>query len=561
MMLAAALSIASITTGDAAFVAPAITPTALTKTSATMMASRSERASWRLSAKKSDTNNGGLLSQLFPSVPDNPTQKSQLEKNVATLCTTLGFSALFLTNPLIPHLPFSHELASANAEDELYAKYGGKGLDTSLVDKDCLIDKCSLQAKACLQDDPDCRKGLTCTAKCLGDNACITGCFARYGNPNLDGLLKCTIEDNECIKIAILEGGADKLGEEPASPAPTVKRFDLATMEGTWYKVAGYNPNYDCYACQRNTFSAPEGGIVDGLNDKLDAMPNGNIRIPTGGLLGGALGQIGADRLQVDVEFSMPRMLEDGSPPPPSGVRESSDSGLQSVLYNQYSTHETMVFDNTGGMDMDLLLGKKGEERLYSRTAHSEGEMFGLKFWENWYIIGENDPGQDEFKFVYYNGKTRQNTYDGAFVYSRSRNLSPSAMEKVYQIAADANMNPDQFCKINNGCFEGAENAKNQPLIKDREGLGSPSNPFRGILASTKVSEFFGVESVAAEPTLPTTTIANDYLKQPTGSVANSNRPWWKEVGDYLENPRRHFELMDSLRTDMDWPEYIKNRN
>lgn len=101
----------------------------------------------------------------------------------------------------------------ANAEDELYAKYGGKGLDTSLVDKECLVNRCSLQAKACLQDDPDCRKGLTCTAKCLGDNACITGCFARYGTPNLDGLLKCTIEDNECIKVAILEGGGDAYGK------------------------------------------------------------------------------------------------------------------------------------------------------------------------------------------------------------------------------------------------------------------------------------------------------------------------------------------------------------
>lgn len=199
------------------------------------------------------------LRNLF-SVPQDPSQKYDLEKAVSTFFTTVGFSALFLTNPLLPHLPMSPTLSSANAEDELYAKYGGKGLDTSLVDKECLMNKCSLQAKACLQDDPDCRKGLTCTAKCLGDNACITGCFARYGTPNLDGLLKCTIEDNECIKVAILEGGADAygtllylyfafqhcfifsnyivfliLGQEPKSPAPTVRNFNLASMEGTWY--------------------------------------------------------------------------------------------------------------------------------------------------------------------------------------------------------------------------------------------------------------------------------------------------------------------------------------
>jgi hypothetical protein len=117
----------------------------------------------------------------------------------------------------------------ANAEDELYAKYGGKGLDTSLVDKECLVNKCSLQAKACLQDDPDCRKGLTCTAKCLGDNACITGCFARYGTPNLDGLLKCTIEDNECIKVAILDGGGDAYGELQQRPRFTFTIFCACT--------------------------------------------------------------------------------------------------------------------------------------------------------------------------------------------------------------------------------------------------------------------------------------------------------------------------------------------
>jgi hypothetical protein len=162
--------------------------------------------------RSKDESASSSLRQLF-SVPSDPIQKYNLEKSVSTFFTTVGFSALFLTNPLLPHLPLSPTFSSAHAEDELYAKYGGKGLDTSLVDKECLVNKCSLQAKACLQDDPDCRKGLTCTAKCLGDNACITGCFARYGTPNLDGLLKCTIEDNECIKVAILEGGGDVFGE------------------------------------------------------------------------------------------------------------------------------------------------------------------------------------------------------------------------------------------------------------------------------------------------------------------------------------------------------------
>ena len=246
------------------------------------------------------------------------------------------------------------------AENELSAKYGG-GLDTSLVDQTCLVDKCSLQAKACLADDPSCRKGLTCTAKCLGDNACITGCMARYGDKNLDNLLKCTIEDNECIKVAILDGGADKYGEEPRAPGRTVQNFDHKTLEGAWYKVAGYNPNYDCYACQRNTFAIPE-------KDSNNMFVSNN-------------------KLDMDVEFSMPHLLPDGSPPPPSNVREllqfNEDDGAllgsQSIGLNDYSTHETMVFDNVQSpVDALLRKDKNGQELTYARTAHSEGEMFGL---------------------------------------------------------------------------------------------------------------------------------------------------------------------------------------
>lgn len=409
----------------------------------------------------------------------------------------------------------------AFAENELSDKYGGKGFDTSLVDQTCLVDKCSLQAKACLADDPSCRKGLTCTAKCLGDNTCITGCMAQYGDKNLDNLLKCTIEDNNCIKIAILDGGADKFGEEPRPPAPTVRNFNLNSMEGAWYKVVGFNPNYDCYACQKNTFSNPNSGGLLGAN----FFGSGNN-----------------DKLQLDVQFSMAKMMSDGTPPPPTNERESikirEEDGLQygsrAIGFSEYKTQETMVFDqpkDAKSQFANLVLGKGDQKATYQRTAHSEGEMFGLKFWENWYVIGENDPGTPEFKFVYYNGKTRQNTYDGAFVYSRSKELGPDAMKKVHQIAFDADMNPDQFCKIRNGCF------------KDEEPLGTKSNPFRGIIASTKVSQFLGVEPVAAETATKIESILAPEIK----------RPWWQEVGDYIEDPHQHFRAMDSIRQNMDW--------
>lgn len=246
----------------------------------------------------------------------------------------------------------------AFAENELSEKYGGKGFDSSLVDQTCLVDRCGTQAKACLADDPSCRKGLTCTAKCLGDNSCITGCMARYGNKNLDNLLKCTIEDHECIKVAILPGGSDRFGEEPRAPGPTVRNFDYKSMEGTWYKVVGYNPNYDCYACQRNTFASPQ-------QDGMTPVAN--------------------DRLNMGVEFSMPHLMPDGSPVPPRNVRESifvkDDAmfGSKSIGLNEYETNEVMVFDKQSNPNTNLVVNKGSENEVsYSRTAHSEGEMFGL---------------------------------------------------------------------------------------------------------------------------------------------------------------------------------------
>ena len=273
--------------------------------------------------------------------------KKKVEKLVSTIAVTAGISASIILSP-------------AHAENELSDKYGGKGFDSSLVDQTCLVDKCSLQAKACLKDDPDCRKGLTCTAKCLGDNACITGCMARYGDSNLDNLLKCTIEDNNCIKVAILDGGADKFGEEPRPPAPTVRNFNMKAMEGQWYKVVGFNPNYDCYACQKNTFSIPDEG--QGF-----FKPN--------------------NQLEVDVRFSMPRMMPDGTPPPPTNEREKiftreTDGlmyGSQSIGFNDYQTRELMVFDKASDPLMNVVLGKgTNNEQSYARTAHSEGDMFGL---------------------------------------------------------------------------------------------------------------------------------------------------------------------------------------
>ena len=86
------------------------------------------------------------------------------------------------------------------------------------------------------------------------------------------------------------------------------------------------------------------------------------------------------------VEFSMPHLMPDGSPLPPKNVRESilvkNDvmTGMKSVGLNDYSTNEVMIFDKVGDASGNKLVMNEGKvnEASYSRTAHSEGEMFGL---------------------------------------------------------------------------------------------------------------------------------------------------------------------------------------
>lgn len=143
-------------------------------------------------------------------------------------------------------------------------------------------------------------------------------------------------------------------------------------------------------------------------------------------------------------------------------------------------------------------------------------------------------------------------------MYSRTKELSPESMKKVYKIAKDAGMNPDQFCRIRNGCF------RDETVIKEPEsGLGSPTNPFRSILASTRISQLLGVEPVAARDMVRRGTPTAKEL-QPlaisSSETTGAKRAWWYNVGDYLENPHRHFQVMDELRVTMEWPEDVTSQ-
>jgi hypothetical protein len=40
---------------------------------------------------------------------------------------------------------------------------------------------------------------------------CSTGCFAKFGSPQLDGLLSCSVEKNDCVQVP----GKENYGWKP----------------------------------------------------------------------------------------------------------------------------------------------------------------------------------------------------------------------------------------------------------------------------------------------------------------------------------------------------------
>jgi len=349
------------------------------------------------------------------------------------------------------------------AENELAELAGGK-FDSTMIDRQCFASSCKTQTQACL-DNSDCLKGLVCTARCLGDTGCISGCFARFGNSDIDGLIKCSIEDNSCIKVAILPSGPDAPDQVPQPPKPVLPDFDPATLDGKWYKVMGWNSMYDCYDCQVNKFSAG--------NTAVDS----DAPRPT---LGSALSshEVKEKAMQVDVDFDMPR---------PSRLFRSS--------YNHQHLRENLVFDAPGS----------------TRTAHTHGNMFGLSFWENWYLIGQNAKSEPEFKFVYYTGRTVQNTYDGAFVYARTPEVPRQALPSIYKLAEEAGFDPSTFCKVKNSC------GRNLPELGP---------------------ELIGVPGVLADTPGPNARSQNDIQPQlPQNPLVLSSLQIWYELTDYLEDP------------------------
>ena len=71
--------------------------------------------------------------------------------------------------------------------------------------------------------------------------------------------------------------------------------------------------------------------------------------------------------------------------------------------------------------------------------------------------------------------------------------------------------------------------------------------------------ELLGVEAVSAREGVVGLSTSAD-LQPLQEKSSGTSRAWWYEVGDYLERPHRHFEVMQSLRKNMEWPEHVKSQ-
>mmetsp|Transcript_42321 Transcript_42321/g.76776 ORF Transcript_42321/g.76776 Transcript_42321/m.76776 type:complete len:427 (-) Transcript_42321:107-1387(-) len=265
--------------------------------------------------------------------------------------------------------------AQVNEEVTGFADYAAKG-GAMEVNPACFVTDCGKQTKECFVDDARCLKGALCLSRCRGAPDCATQCFAEFGCKKLDAWLNCTVETKLCVStppqlIDVKKWFSENLPKKMAN-------FNPAELEGTWYKVRGYNPKYDCYACQTNSFEY----------------------------------KAGAPEMLADVQLRLPRLKSGG--------------------YWQNQLEEKMK------------ISAESEPSTFS----TRGEIFGLTFDEDWYVLG----GDKDFWLVAYKGKNLQDVYEGAYVYARSSDITGEVEKKARKLAEANGYTWSKFCVIDNTC-------------------------------------------------------------------------------------------------------------
>jgi len=314
--------------------------------------------------------------------PPSTKQESLCTDIIAPTKLSISIPAILLSSLLLLSPPaFAASDATATTYDG-FAEYA-KEKKMEQSDVGCFFTKCLPETSA-LFSTPRGVQGITCLGQCKGEQSCATGCFAEYGGPALDGFLGCAVEREGCVKVPKVEGGALQSENDPGK-LKSVTPFDPTTLEGTWYKTDGLNPNYDLFPCQSNVFSPLRGSTID-MDIKLRvARPN--------------------NRGFYDNELS-----------------------------------ETMVID-------------EGEGRVGGRTMHTGGQMYGLTFSENWWVVGESDAkSAAPYKLIAYKGHTLQGGYEGAFVYAKTAVLPDTVRAEIKDKFNSVGLDFDAFKRIDNSC-------------------------------------------------------------------------------------------------------------
>ncbi|GAB5036267.1 violaxanthin de-epoxidase [Nannochloropsis oceanica] len=121
----------------------------------------------------------------------------------------------------------------------------------------CIATYCQEAALSCVKDK-DCRAALSCLSSCdeLEDNTpdkielqkCTADCVVTYENDALDNVNAC-FDSHDCITLTPIPLTC----RDTSMAAPALSNITL--MEGKWWATYGKNAVYDCYPCQRLTFS------------------------------------------------------------------------------------------------------------------------------------------------------------------------------------------------------------------------------------------------------------------------------------------------------------------
>ncbi len=188
----------------------------------------------------------------------------ELEKNWRHNLMSMCVGASLLMTSVFGVMPATTFAEDASAGFEEFAAKGG----VMKTDPQCFFDQCGDQSKACFTN-PSCLKGITCLGNCRGEQLCATQCFARFGSEKLNNWLSCTLEEKECVTTGVKQDTSAFYQNPPQTKA--MEKFTPADLEGKWFKVLGYNPKYDTYPCQTNTFSPRADGGLD--NDILFRVP------------------------------------------------------------------------------------------------------------------------------------------------------------------------------------------------------------------------------------------------------------------------------------------------